>query len=159
MSAGFGRTVADTLRVLAGQPGAVLSETRDDVEAGIAAAMADPGFRPRSWKSLVGWIRRSAKDRLEAAPKQVRTVSGIQRKPTTVTPEMIRAQQVHLASEHFRGHWSGAWPNHCRPGHPDCTTPDEVIEDARIAVQMESLPNPNIAREMGFAPDRFSRFQ
>lgn len=139
------------IRALLREPGI----TRADVEAGIAAFMAKSRKRATCWESFDKWIRTAAKDRIAGEPAGVRPEAP--RKP--VTPEMIRFQQVHLASEHFRGHWSDAWPNHCRPGHPDCTTPDEVIEDARIAVQMESLPNPNIAREMGFAPDRFSRFQ
>jgi hypothetical protein len=43
--------------------------TRGDIAAGIAAAMARPGFRPRAWGQLAGWIRRAAKDRLAAGPK------------------------------------------------------------------------------------------
>lgn len=123
--------------------------TPADVEAGIAAAMADRDFRPRSWKSLVGWIRRAAKDRLEASPKS-RPLAGKSTSRAGPTPEMIRRQQIHLAAEHFRGHWSDAWPSQCRPGHPDCTTPDELIDEGRLVVELEKLPDPNIGQRLGF---------
>ena len=45
--------------------------TQADVLAGIDAAMADPGFRPRHWKQLVGWARRATKDRLAIGAKHV----------------------------------------------------------------------------------------
>jgi hypothetical protein len=43
--------------------------TVDDIETGIRAAMDDPGFRPKWWKSLVGWITHARRDRLGNLPK------------------------------------------------------------------------------------------
>lgn len=57
---------------------ALLAEglTRDDIAAGIAAAMATADFRPKAWKQFVGWIRRAAKDRLAALPRAASPKAG-----------------------------------------------------------------------------------
>ncbi|CAH1678095.1 conserved hypothetical protein [Hyphomicrobiales bacterium] len=43
--------------------------TRQDIETGIAAAMAAPNFRLRYWNQLKGWVTRAAQDRLAQSPK------------------------------------------------------------------------------------------
>jgi hypothetical protein len=43
--------------------------TAGDIEGGIREAMADPTFRPRHWKQLVGWIKRARQDRLAGKAK------------------------------------------------------------------------------------------
>ncbi len=45
------------------------SITRDDVKAGIIAALAKPDFRPRHWRQFEGWARGAAKDRLAGRAK------------------------------------------------------------------------------------------
>ncbi|MFC6792711.1 hypothetical protein ACFQE0_26025 [Methylobacterium komagatae] len=83
--------------------------TRADIAAGIAAAMDDREFRPRNWRSLVGWIRRAAKDRLEAAPKARRTHRQAPDEPTRLpTPDDVRKHQLTMAVDHFRGRWHPA---------------------------------------------------
>lgn len=45
----------------------VVSEA--DVMAGIANALAKADFRPRYWRSLVGWARKASSDRLASTPR------------------------------------------------------------------------------------------
>jgi hypothetical protein len=47
-----------------------------DVIAGLEAALATADFRPRSWAKLEGWVRRAAKDRIEAALPPRRSREG-----------------------------------------------------------------------------------
>lgn len=130
--------------------------TRDDVAAGIAAAIDDPEFRPRTWKSLVGWVRRAARDRLEAAPK---ARSGSRRGPDAPTalpdPAALRRHQIEMAADHFRGRWHPNWPTTHKPDHPDCVLPDEVVEEAKAIVDAERAMSPaERAERLGFAVAR-----
>ncbi|POR42547.1 DUF1376 domain-containing protein [Methylobacterium sp. V23] len=110
--------------------------TRADVEAGIAAAMATKDFRPRRWQQLVGWIKGATKDRLEGVAKAgPRSVA----KPPA-TPEQDRRNRLAKATAYFRGEWRQGWPDEFLPGHPACTTPPDVIAEAR-AVAERDLPD------------------
>ena len=109
--------------------------TLADVEAGIAAAMAKPDFRPRQWSQLVGWVRGAAKDRLEAEAKAAPAARTVAKPP--VDPELDRRNRLAKATAHFRDEWRHGWPEDMRPGHPTCTTAADVIEEARLAVERE----------------------
>lgn len=110
--------------------------TLADVEAGIAAAMARPDFRPRQWSQLVGWVRGAAKDRLEAEAKAAPSKRAVAKPP--VDPELDRRNRLAKATAHFRDEWRQGWPEDMRPGHPSCTTAADVIEEARLAVEREA---------------------
>lgn len=113
--------------------------TREDVEVGIAAAMRARDFRPRAWRQLVGWINGAAKDRLEAVAKAAR--QGAPEPKPAATPELDRRNRLSKAIAYFRGEWRQGWPDQFRPGHAACTTPADVIEEARAAVERESERN------------------
>lgn len=130
--------------------------TREDIGAGIGAAMADPSFRLKSWKSLVGWVRVAAKERLSASPKSPRTA----RDPDAPTPlpDLVeyRSVVIRRCADHFRGKWRDVWPNAHRPDHPDCTLPEEIIDEARaiIAAEEAAMAEPGgLARLHGYVPD------
>lgn len=109
--------------------------TLADVEAGIAAAMAKPDFRPRQWSQLAGWVRGAAKDRLEVEAKAAPSTRTVAKPP--VDPELDRRNRLAKATAHFRDEWRQGWPEDMRPGHPTCTTAADVIEEARLAVERE----------------------
>lgn len=53
------------------------------------------------------------------------------------TPEQDRRNRLAKATAHFRGEWRQGWPDEFLPGHPACTTPADVIAEARSAVDRE----------------------
>ncbi|GEP06840.1 hypothetical protein [Methylobacterium oxalidis] len=116
--------------------------TEADVIAGVQACVERARRKPRCWGDFENWIRRAAKDRLEAAPRL--PLPAAIRAPD---PEKIRRGLFILACEHFRGRWSDGWSNATRPGHPDCTTPEEIIEEARLAVELERSVDLNRRQE------------
>lgn len=66
-------------------------------------------------------------------------------------PAKIRRGQIQIAAEHFRGRWHPNWPNTQRPDHPDCTLPEDVVEEARAIVDAEKAMSPaEMAASMGF---------
>lgn len=107
--------------------------TRADVEAGIAAGIAAPNFRPRSWAKFEGWIRRAAKDRLAGAPK----IGAAAPEDAPLTPSQVLRQRHQAAVSHFRGDGATGWPDHMRPDHPRCDTPEDVLDQARAQVERE----------------------
>ncbi len=50
--------------------------TEADVMTGIAAALALPDFRPRQWRSLVGFARKAASDRVASTPRPANPAPG-----------------------------------------------------------------------------------
>lgn len=121
--------------------------TEADVIAGVQACVERARRKPRCWGDFENWIRRAAKDRLEVAPRS--PLPAAIRAPD---PEKIRRGLFILACEHFRGRWSDGWSNATRPGHPDCTTPEEIIEEARLAVELErSVDLSRLERRPAFA--------
>ncbi|MBB3905102.1 DUF1376 domain-containing protein [Methylobacterium brachythecii] len=105
----------------------------DDVEQGIRAFVERGRTRPRAWGDFEKWIRRAAKDRLDVDGSPPAPTIGGKPRPLP-SPAQIRRVQIRFAAEHFRGHFSDGWPNEMRPGHPDCTIPEEVIDEARLLV-------------------------
>ena len=60
-------------------------------------------------------------------------------------------------ADHFRGKWRDVWPNAHRPDHPDCTLPEDIIDEARaiIAAEEAAMSEPGgLARLHGYAPDQ-----
>lgn len=110
--------------------------TLADVEAGIAAAMAKPDFRPRQWSQLAGWVRGAAKDRLEAEAKAAPLARSVAKPPVDLDQD--RRNRLAKATAHFRGQWRQGWPEEMLPGHSACTTEADVIEEARLAVEREA---------------------
>ncbi|GJE43290.1 HNH endonuclease [Methylobacterium soli] len=128
--------VADVtpIRALLREPGI----TQPDVEAGIAAFLAKSRKRAMNWDDFERWIRTAAKERIAGTPRARPGARG--ELPAAIRapdPEKIRRGLFILACEHFRGRWSDGWSNMTRPGHPDCTTPEDIIEEARLAVELE----------------------
>ena len=128
--------VADVtlIRALLREPGI----TQPDVEAGIAAFLAKSRKRAMNWDDFERWIRTAAKKRIAGTPRAQHRARG--ELPAAIRapdPEKNRRGLFILACEHFRGRWSDGWSNMTRPGHPDCTTPEDIIEEARLAVELE----------------------
>lgn len=65
-------------------------------------------------------------------PAPVRSIAKL-----PVDPEQDRRNRAAKAKAHFRDQWRQGWPDEMRPGHPACTTPPDVIEEARLAVDRE----------------------
>lgn len=132
------------IRALLAEPGIV----RADVEEGIAAFIAKSRKRARSWTDFERWIRVAAKDRIAGTPR------AASRNPDAPPPlpdaAKIRQGQVLLAAAHFRGEWRSTWPNSSRPEHPDCTLPEDVIDEARSLVEME--------RAVRGKPEEYARY-
>lgn len=135
------------IRAILLEPGIV----REDVEAGIAAFLAKSRKRARSWTDFDRWIRTAAKDRIAGLPS-ARGAAGSAAAPAPLPdPAKIRRGQIQIAAEHFRGRWHPNWPNTQRPDHPDCTLPEDVVEEARAIVDAEKAMSPaEMAASMGF---------
>ena len=66
--------------------------TQPDVLAGLSAAAAERSFRPVSWRQLVGWCRRAAKERIAAAHEA-------RGPPNRSESQRIATRQTHGKSE------------------------------------------------------------
>ena len=53
------------------------------------------------------------------------------------SPEQIRTAQFAMALAHYRGEWRQGWPDNRRPGHPSCTTPTEILSEAKAQAARE----------------------
>jgi hypothetical protein len=95
--------------------------TVEDVERGIAAAMAKTDFRPAYWSQLVGWVRKAAKTRLAGQPKGAHAA-----------PEPPKHERTPETWEHYVRRWQrthGEWlaNDGFPPDHPETKVPREIL--------------------------------
>ncbi|WP_342163044.1 DUF1376 domain-containing protein [Methylobacterium sp. SD21] len=123
------------IRAILGEPGIV----RADVEAGLAAFLAKSRRRAKSWADFDGWIRTAAKERIAGKPAGQRSSDA----PTPLpTPTEFRRHQLVMAIDFYRGRWHPNWPTTLKPDHPDCATPEDVLEEARAVIDAEQAMSP-----------------
>ncbi|MFN6950964.1 MAG: hypothetical protein ACK4NE_00010 [Albidovulum sp.] len=79
--------------------------TEVDVLTGCAAAMADPSFRPRYWRQIVGWARAAHRDRISGKPKHVRPRDA----PTEKQPPSDDAWRLVMRRWFTEGIWHQAF--------------------------------------------------
>lgn len=130
------------------EPGIV----RADVEAGVAAYLAKSRKRAKSWSDFDGWIRTAAKERIAGSPRGEFSPDA----PTPLPdPAAIRRHQLGMALDHYRNRWHPNWPTSLKPDHPDCTTPEDVLEEARSIIDAERAMSPaERAEARGYAVAR-----
>lgn len=57
----------------------------------------------------------------------------------TLSPDQDRRHRLRLAIDHFRDEWRQGTDEQYRPGTGGCTTPADIIEEARVAVATERI--------------------
>ncbi|WP_201829615.1 YdaU family protein [Microvirga zambiensis] len=97
--------------------------TSADIEAGISAALKE-NFRARSWRQMVGWVRRAAQDRLAKAPK----ASAGQ---TASQPDAKQLDDGYRFMLRRFKEFPGTWPPKAgpRPGEPGCMIPAHILAE------------------------------
>jgi hypothetical protein len=67
-------------------------------------------------------------------------------------PVAIRRHQLGMATDFYRGRWHPNWPTTLKPDHPDCVTPEDVLEEARTIIDAERAMSPaERAERLGIA--------
>lgn len=77
-------------------------------------------------------------------------------RPTALPdPIKVRGHQLGMALDFYRGRWHPNWPTTLKPDHPDCVTPEDVLEEARAIIDTERAMSPaERAEARGFAVAR-----
>ncbi|MDO9428421.1 MAG: DUF1376 domain-containing protein [Methylobacterium sp.] len=112
--------------------------TPDEIEAGAKAYAAEQLRIGKSGteyvKSADSWLHQ--RRWLDYAHQDVHRPGAA---ATKLNPEQDRRHRLRLAIDHFRDEWRQGTDEQYRPGTAGCTTPREIVEEARLAVATERI--------------------